>query len=185
MNLGRIARKRPALAAFLVVIFGPLGVFYLGWQPACAYLLVYVAFSLLMYALGFGSVLGNPEGHLMVSGFLAYKAHAFVKGVQQGTFSRHSLDEVGGPLRCWILISTDAMVGMSMGLAAAVGLIASYSLMFVRGQAGRGIALLLVGTPVMIAVAGFVFGFLALGIDAVALGTWKRGSSVRHAAAPR
>jgi hypothetical protein len=151
----------------LVFVFGPLGFLYVGWELAVACLAMMVVLYFLVSLVGFGGFLAVWWVKWVVLGFVAYKAYTLIKNVREQT--REDDEEVGFGFAFAVVLMSDAFVGAAMGLAAAAGIVASFNAIFVEERILRGVAVLFLGTPLLVWVAGMISGLAAMAIDALAL----------------
>jgi hypothetical protein len=155
-------KKSPTLAAVLSLVFGPLGYLYIGWRYAVMALAVFLIFVFVLMVTDFLI----PEMRFVTLGILAWKAFIICS-------VRNQLIETGdediailNSFPVAAMAMSDLLVGMGRGYAVAVGLYVTVRLLL-DGSVLNGLFLLLLGTPALVWIASIVFGFIALGIDAL------------------
>lgn len=156
--------KRPALAAGLAVIFGPLGYFYFGWRYALAATIVFVLFIAI-----FSQVLFVPTWlkyiNVPVFAFMAVVIcrirNDIINAEHDDAFAFNTF-----PVAVFAMTSLLPILAVidtiAVGIAVAVQRI-------IEAQIGKGILILLVATPFLAFVQYFVFSIIAAGIDRLTL----------------
>jgi len=156
-------KKSPAIAAVLGLFFGPLGYLYVGWRYGVMAVAVFLVFVLVL------SVADLPLPRwikYVILPVLAWKAFTICSVrnalIDAGDDDARALDTF--PVAAMAM--SDLLVGVGMVTAGALGLYVSAVMLF-EGRVVKGLLTLLVGTPVLVWLAMMVFGFIAVGIDAV------------------
>lgn len=162
-------RKSPALAAVLSFFFGPLGYLYIGWRYAILAIGVFVVFVLAITIIDFPIPTFMKYVILVV---LAWKAFTFVS-VRNKLIDAQS-EEVGtlNTFAFAAMAMSDLLVGIAMAYAAAIGLYVTVRLIL-EGRVLSGIGVLFIGTPMLVFIASLVFGWIAMGIDAICAAKMK------------
>lgn len=154
--------KSTFLAAVLSLVFGPLGMVYVGWRFAVCSLLVLGVFTLVVSVIG----LPIPEwGKYVILPVFAWKA-ATMASVRNGLDAVSLRQFQTFPVA--MMAASDLLVGIAMCFAAAICVYSSVIAMF-DGAVLKGLALLVLGTPFLVWMASMVFGFIAFAIDAAVL----------------
>lgn len=157
------SRKNPFVAAALSFIFGPVGYLYVGWRYAVLGLGVLAIFATVLALINFPVPAWMKYVILAV---FAQKAYAFVsirnELIDTGSTEVSALDTF--PVAAMAM--SDLLVGVGMVYAGVIGLYVAVRLLL-EGSVLRGLLVLVIGTPVLVYIAGFVFGLIAMGIDAV------------------
>lgn len=166
--------KRPALAATLAFVLGPFGLLYLGWRFTVLSFVMLLVFTLPLTLL---DLYIPPFAHLLILAVFGWKAHT-IATVQ------NELIEAGDPavhdLRtfslAWMAVA-DLLTGVGMAFAASLGLSFSYDL-FSRGSVLRALAMLALGTPILVYLASLLFGLVSMGLSALVAAGKPGGSSM-------
>lgn len=161
--------RRPILAALLALVFGPLGFFYFGWRHGVAFLLT----ALMAVGVFFLAVSIVPDipawVHLAVNAVLAWIAYDLALRVNSAALlpvgdERRSVVS-GGPL---LLAAVLTIATYGVLTTAALGV-----LQMMAGHVGRGVLILVVGTPIIGVIASslssLIFGLLPV---PMLLGSW-------------
>lgn len=156
-------KKNPILAAVLSFFFGPLGYLYIGWRYAVSALAVFGVFVLAITVISFP--IPTFMKYVILAVF-AWKGFA-IASIRNKLIDAENEDAVAlNTFPIAAMAMTDLLVGIAMAYAAAIGIYVAVKLAL-GGHILRGIFDLLVGTPVLVGVANFVFEFIATGIDAI------------------
>jgi hypothetical protein len=161
--VGFARRKSPALAAALSFVLGPVGYLYIGWRYAIMALAVFLTFVFVLTAIHFPV---PPWMGLVIMAVFAWKAFTICSVWNHliETDDEEALVLNSFPVAAMVL--SDLLVGVAMFYAGALGLYVAATL-FLAGSVLRGLLVLLIGTPCLVWIARMVFGFIALGIDAL------------------
>lgn len=162
-----LMRKNPIVAAILGAIFGPLGYLYIGWRYALLAFGVILIFTLVINVAGFPLPIWVRYVVLFVFG---WKAHTICSTrnelVGMGEFDRvQNLNSFSFA----VMAMSDLLVGIGLFYAAILGLWVSV-LLILGGSVLAGLAMLLIGTPILVWISSLVFGLIALGVDSLAGG---------------
>ncbi|MEA1964705.1 MAG: hypothetical protein U9O41_06215 [Candidatus Aerophobetes bacterium] len=170
MKTAHLAKKSPHLAALLVFIFGPIGFFYLGWQLVIACIMMLASFYLIVTLMGFGWFLSIWWVDWIIFGFIAYKAYSIVSAAKESILFDEDYEEIFGSGYSFALIMmSDTMTGIAMGLATAAGLYMTIISIFVEKKVLLGLVMFFIGTPALVYLANMIFGFIAMMVDSLAL----------------
>ena len=156
-------KKSPILAAILGFLFGPLGYLYIGWRYAILALCVFLLFIFVLTITNFPIPAWIKYVVLAV---FAWKGFTIVTVRNELIDSQ---DEHVIALNTFPVVAmamSDLLVGIGMFYAGAIGLYAAV-MVILDGSVLKGLLVLLLGTPLLVWIASFVFGFIAMGIDAV------------------
>jgi len=162
-----LIKKNPVVAAILGVVFGPLGYLYIGWRYALLALGVILVFTLVINVAGFPLPIWVRYVVLFVFG---WKAHTICSArnelVEMGEFDQvQNLNSFSFA----VMAMSDLLVGIGLFYAAILGLWISV-LLILGGSIFTGLAMLLIGTPILVWISGLVFGLIAVGVDSLAGG---------------
>lgn len=150
-------RKNPTLAVILILFFGPIGFLYLGWRYAL------LAFALLVFFVLALSVIGFPVPWWMKYFILPALAY---KGYKGATFTNKMISEGDEDIRYLstfpgaVVAMSDALVLIAVVYCLAIGIFTSFQ-MLLAGRIGSGLVFLFLATPILTAIAYFVFGFVS------------------------
>jgi hypothetical protein len=156
-------KKSPTLAALLGFIFGPFGFLYIGWRYAVFALLVFLIFGIVLFVLDFPIPTWMKYVILLASAWKCYT----ICSVRNRLID--SEDDNIGILNSFpfaAMAMSDLLVGIAISYAAAIGLYAA-AVMFFDGSVIKAGLMLVIGTPLLVWIASLLFGFIAMGIDAV------------------
>ena len=157
----RTRRKNPFVAAVLSFVFGPLGWLYIGWRYAVLALAVVAVFVLVLTAINFPIPSWMKYVILLV---FAWKAFTIVS-VRNALIDAEGQDVLAlNTFPIAAMAMSDLLVGIGMFYAGAIGLYVAGRLVL-EGSVLRGLLVVLIGTPVLVLVAGLVFLPIAMGID--------------------
>lgn len=172
MSKARVSRKRPWVAAILAVVFGPLGLIYLGWRYALTFLIAVGAFlAFTSSGMGFGTATWVRYVTLLL---IAYKAFILAKTRNEALENDDDIllrASMSFPIA--VVASTDLFVGLATvytGISIAV--IGLDSLL--AGAFLRGLVIVLLGVPVLTFLIHLFLGMLTGIIDAIALRALER-----------
>lgn len=162
------AKKSPGLAVVLCLLFGPFGLFYLGWRHALAGNVAYLAYVILAYLLGLAFPVWMGYVLLAATAYWAYtlcisrNAALETEDVEQFALTR----TFPGVL-LWAF-----NVFMTLGIvhAVAVGIYGSVRIIQ-EGEMLKGLLLLFIGTPILAGTAAFVLGQLVYGVQSLVMST--------------
>lgn len=156
-------KKSPVLASILSFIFGPLGYLYLGWRYTIMAFVVFTVFVLVLTLINFPIPGWMKYVTLAV---LAWKAFT-ICSVRNRMIETDDKDiGILNTFPIAAMAMSDLLVGMAMGYAGASGIFVAAKLIL-EGSHFRGLLTLLIGTPVLVWIASIVFGFVAMGLDAL------------------
>jgi hypothetical protein len=156
-------KKSPTLAGLLGFIFGPFGFLYIGWRYAVLALLVFLIFGTVLTMIDFPIPAWMKYVILLVSAWKGYTICAVRNQLID------SEDENIGLLNSFpfaAMAMSDLLVGIAIFFAAAIGLYAA-GVMFFDGNVIKASLMLVIGTPVLVWAASLLFGFIAMGLDAL------------------
>jgi hypothetical protein len=159
----RASRKSPILAAILGFVFGPFGYLYIGWRYAVMAFSVFAAFVLVIGLADFPMPSWIKYIILPVVGWRAWTIVSMrntLLDTDSGTAGKLNTFPVAA------MAVSDLLVSVGMFYAGALGLYAGVTLAL-GGAVVKGALMIVVGTPLVVWVAGLVFGMIAFGIDAV------------------
>lgn len=156
-------KKSPTLAALLGFIFGPFGFLYIGWRYAVSALLVFLIFGVVLAVLDFPIPTWMKYVILLVS---AWKGYTICSVRNQLIDSEDKNIGVLNSFPFAAMAMSDLLVGIAIFYAAAIGLYAA-TVMFFDGSVIKAGLMLVVGTPVLVWIASLLFGFIAMGVDAL------------------
>lgn len=154
-------KRNPTLAAILSFVFGPFGFLYIGWRYSVMALVVLLIFVFILTLTNFPVPVWMKYIILAV---FAWKGFSIVS-VRNALIDAQ--DEEVPDLNSFSVASmamTDLLVGIVIFYAGAIGVYAA-TLLILEGNIFKGILVLLLGTPLLVWVASFVFGFIAMAID--------------------
>jgi len=162
-----LMKKNPIVAFILGVIFGPLGYLYIGWRYALLAFGVILVFTLVINVAGFPLPVWVPYVVLFVFG---YKAHT-ICSARNELVERGEFDQVQNlnSFPFAVMAMSDLLVGIGLFYAAILGLWVSV-LLILDGSVLAGLAMLFIGTPILVWISSLVFGLIALGVDSLAGG---------------
>ena len=168
-------KKKPILAAVLSFVFGPLGFFYIGWRYAVCALFIMAVFLTVL------AVVDYPYPHWMqylVVAVMAWKAYTVVE-VRNALIEAKENGQVQflDSFRCASLAMSDLLVGIGQFYAGAAGLYIAARL-FLDGKVFGGLFMLVLGTGGLVWIAGTVFMFLAIAIDAASAALFGRSENI-------
>ena len=155
--------KDPKVAGALALVGGPLGFLYLGWPFALAATVVFLSFILF-----FSFLLLVPSWFKFVNlpafAFMAYKICERLNGFADRGQHRGALRANTWPVGVFAMTS---MLPLLAGFDTAVLGIATALPQLMRGDIGGGLLMLLVVTPLFVALSFVFFVVIATGIDRV------------------
>lgn len=162
-----LMKKNPIVAFILGVIFGPLGYLYIGWRYALLAFGVILVFTLVINVAGFPLPVWVPYVVLFVFG---YKAHT-ICSARNELVERGEFDQVQNlnSFPFAVMAMSDLLVGIGLFYTAILGLWVSV-LLILGGSVLAGLAMLFIGTPILVWISSLVFGLIALGVDSLAGG---------------
>ncbi|MBS1829571.1 MAG: hypothetical protein JST93_29995 [Acidobacteria bacterium] len=170
--------KSPHIAAVLSLLFGPLGFLYIGWKFAvCGFsaIVLFVAADWLI-----GLPIATPGRYIILPVF-AWKGATITallnkcKGDAPRQFHTFPMA---------ILASTDLLVGLAMCFAGAVAVYEGASRIR-NGETGEGLAVLALGAPIAIQIAGLIFDIIASTIDSWVMSHFPGTKNIfRHKSRP-
>lgn len=156
-------RKSPVVAAILSFIFGPFGYLYLGWRYTVMAFVVFAIFVLVLTIIDF-PIPGWMK--FVTLAVLAWKAFT-ICSVRNRMIDIDDKDvAILNTFPIAAMGMSDLLVGMAMGYAGAIGIFVAGKLLS-EGSPFRALFALLIGTPVLVWIASIVFGFIAMGLDAL------------------
>jgi len=156
-------KKNPVVAAVLGFILGPLGFLYIGWRYALLALAATLVFAFIITVVDFPK---PPWMQYVFLALFAWKGFAIVS-VRNALID--SEDEHARELDRFAFAAmamSVLLVGMGMFYAGLLGLYTAAHLIL-DGNVLRGALVLFIGTPALVWVSSLVFGFVAMGVDAV------------------
>jgi hypothetical protein len=159
----RMRTKNPVVAAILSFIFGPLGYLYLGWRYTIIAFVVFGIFVLVLTIIDF-PIPGWMK--FVTLAVLAWKAFTICSVRNRMIENEDNNIAILNTFPIAAMAMSDLLVGMAMGYAGAIGIYAA-AILFLEGSPFRGLFALLIGTPVLVWIATIVFGFVAMGLDAL------------------
>jgi len=155
--------KNPVIAAVLALIFGPLGYLYINWRYAITSFVIFFIFTAVIVAVN----LPIPDWiKLVILPVLAWKAYT-ICAVYNAMLETE--DENINSFRSFpiaVFAMTDLLIGIALAYAVSIGLYIGVHLL-INGNILKGIAMVILGTPLLAWVANLVFGFIAVAIDAI------------------
>jgi hypothetical protein len=161
-----VQKKSPVLAAVLSFVLGPLGYLYIGWRYAVMGLVVFAVFQFVL------AITDLPFPHwvgYVVVAVYAWKAFT-ICSVKNHLIETNDKDCILlDTFPAAAMAMSDLLVGVGMFYGGAMGLYVTTRLLL-AGNVFHGLSALLLGTPALVWVGSLVFGFVALGIDAVFTG---------------
>lgn len=162
-------KKNPWIAAILSLILGPLGYLYIGWRYALLGIVILLLFVGVLMVVDFDpAVMPGIRSWIKypLLFVFAWKAHSICT-VRNGLIdAQDEKAKMIGAFPFAAMAMTDLLVGLAMFYAGALGLYAS-AVMLSEGRIVKGLLTLLVGTPALVWIATMMFGFIAVGVDAV------------------
>ena len=156
-------KKSPVLAAILSFFFGPIGYLYIGWRYAVLALCVFLSFVFILTVTNFPIPAWMKYVILAV---LAWKGFAIVSVRNELISSQDDHASVMNTFPFAVMAMSDLLVGIGMFYAGAIGLYAT-AMLILEGSVFKGLLVLFLGTPLLVGIASLVFGFIAMGIDAI------------------
>ena len=155
--------KDPKVAGALALVGGPLGFLYVGWPFALAATVVFLGFILF-----FSFLLLVPSWFNFVNlpafAFMAYKICEKLNGLADRGQHRGALLSNTLPVAVFAMTS---MLPLLAGFDTAVLGIATAITQLMRGDVGGGLLMLLLVTPLFVALSFVFFVVIATGIDRV------------------
>lgn len=157
-----VKQRNPILAATLAGLLGPIGYLYIGWR--CALIAVVLLLPLPTACALAGILVPSFTKYLMLP-VLAWNAYLSCL-IRNAAIQNH--DETCGPVNSFAfagMSTTRVITGQAMALTLALCLELVIG-RFATGQSLSGVFTLLVSTPILVGLAGLMFGFLDLGLTA-------------------
>lgn len=163
-----LKKKNPIIAGVLGLLFGPFGYIYINWRYFLMSLVVFTIFTLIFIFLGLDIALLPPGlGRffvrlplILIFGWKAYTICSVRNALIDAKDSEVNL------LNSFPVVTmamTDLLVGIGKFYSGAICIYGSVRI-FLGGSLLIGF-LCLIGTPLVMYVAGVLFGLIGMGID--------------------
>ena len=158
-------KKNPRVAGILALVGGPVGFLYVGWRYALAATVVFLSFMLV-----FAFLLFVPPWlkyvNLPAFAVIAYRICERLNGLVDRGQHRAVLNADTWPVAAFAMTS---MLPLLAGVHSAVMGVTTAVSPFMGGDVGRGLFMLLLVTPIFVAVNFVGFALIATLIDRVVM----------------
>lgn len=163
-------KKNPIIATILSLLFGPFGYLYIGWKYFIMALTMVTIFIAILALVDLDPAVLTSKASFWVSIplriVLAWKAYKICSLRNNLIDTKDKNLNAIDTFPFIVMATSDLLVGMGTFYVGAIGIYASIQMFFI-GNLLKGFLYLLIVTPILIKIAEFVFGLIAMGIDAL------------------
>jgi len=166
----KTSKKNKKVAAILGFLFGPLGYLYIGWKYALMSLILFSIFTIVSMFLNLDlyslEIYARFFARLPIMIVFGWKAYT-ICSIQNKLIEAN--DSFANRLHSFPIVTmamTDLLIGVGMFYSGGLCIYASLKIIF-GNNLFKGLVLLVVGTPIIVWTANFLFSIIAAGIDTI------------------